>query len=71
MLFLGFVFSPSTSLLVCDALANQYSYALLCALLQDFSPGAMRGYWKLSYADDEFRVFYTNKGNLFVLRKIA
>jgi len=40
-------------------------------LKKDFPPGGMRGYWKLSYADDEFRVFYTNKGNLFVLRRVV
>lgn len=35
-----------------------------------FEQGAMRGYWKLSYCDAGFRVFYTNKGNLFVLRRL-
>jgi hypothetical protein len=35
-----------------------------------FEAGAMRGYWKLSYCDADFRVFFTNKGNLFVLRKL-
>jgi hypothetical protein len=42
---------------------------VLCWLLQVFEQGQMRGYWKLSYCDPNFRVFYTNKGNLFVLRR--
>ena len=38
--------------------------------LQVFEQGQMRGYWKMSYCDAGFRVFYTNKGNMFVLRRL-
>lgn len=36
-----------------------------------FAPGTMRGYWKMSYCDADFRVFLSNQQNLFVLRKLA
>lgn len=39
-------------------------------VLQVFEQGQMRGYWRMSYCDAGFRVFYTNKGNLFVLRRL-
>jgi hypothetical protein len=35
-----------------------------------FEAGQMRGYWRMSYVDSDFRVFYTNKENLFILRKL-
>lgn len=35
-----------------------------------FEPGQMRGFWRMSFADEAFRVFYTNKGSLFVLRRL-
>ena len=38
---------------------------------QEFAPGQMRGFWRVSYWDDDFRVMYTNKGNLFVIRKLG
>ena len=37
--------------------------------VQVFEAGQMRGYWRMSYCDAGFRVFYTNQGNLFVLRR--
>lgn len=27
------------------------------------------GYWKLSYTDENFRVLYTNLGNVFILAR--
>jgi hypothetical protein len=42
----------------------------VCVVLQVFEQGQMRGYWRMSYCDAGFRVFYTNKGNLFVLRRL-
>lgn len=41
------------------------------ALFQEWLPGQMRGHWAASYWDDDFRVFFTNKGSLFVLRREA
>jgi hypothetical protein len=38
---------------------------------QVFEQGAMRGHWKMTYCDRDFRVFYSNKDNLFVLRRTA
>eukprot|EP00775_Hariotina_reticulata_P008861 gene8861-9040_t len=35
-----------------------------------FDAGQMRGYWQVSYCDSDFRVFYSNKQNLFILRKL-
>ncbi|WIA15553.1 hypothetical protein OEZ85_002185 [Tetradesmus obliquus] len=35
-----------------------------------FEAGQMRGYWRMSYVDGDFRVFYTNKDNMFILRKL-
>jgi hypothetical protein len=35
-----------------------------------FGPTERRGYWKITYCDDDFRVFNTNMGNMFVLRKL-
>jgi hypothetical protein len=40
----------------------------VCAA-QVFEQGQMRGYWRMSYCDAGFRVFRTNKDNLFVLRR--
>jgi hypothetical protein len=37
---------------------------------QVFNPGQMRGFWRMTYVDEGFRVFYTNKGSLFVLRRL-
>ncbi|KAK9909381.1 hypothetical protein WJX75_001353 [Coccomyxa subellipsoidea] len=37
---------------------------------QDISqgrPDTSGGYWKLTYSDPDFRVLYTNRGNVFVL----
>ncbi|BDA42824.1 hypothetical protein COCOBI_03-7170 [Coccomyxa sp. Obi] len=37
---------------------------------QDISqgrPDTSGGFWKLSYTDEDFRVLYTNRGNVFVL----
>ncbi len=39
--------------------------------VQVFEPGAMRGYWRAAYNDDELRIFYTNKGSLFILKRIS
>lgn len=37
---------------------------------QEFPPGRMRGYWRIAYSDGDMRVFYTNKGSLFVLVRV-
>ena len=29
----------------------------------------MRGHWQVAFSDEDLRVFYTNKGSLFVLKK--
>jgi hypothetical protein len=39
-------------------------------LKKPFAPGQMRGYWRTVYADEELRVFYTNKGSLFIMSRI-
>ena len=36
---------------------------------QKFEPGQMRGHWQVAFSDEDLRVFYTNKGSLFVLKK--
>lgn len=35
-----------------------------------FTPGEMQGFWKVQYADEEIRVFTTNRGSLFVLARL-
>ncbi|KAF8057914.1 hypothetical protein HT031_005860 [Scenedesmus sp. PABB004] len=42
----------------------------LRAAHKEFAPGSMRGHWRITFADADFRVFYSNKGNLFVLRRL-
>lgn len=42
------------------------------ACLQDISrgtPDTSGGFWKLTYTDANFRVLYSNKGNVFVLAR--
>lgn len=34
---------------------------------KDFPPG-FKGFWDCAYADDAMRIFYTNKGSMFVVR---
>lgn len=36
---------------------------------QEWEAGKMRGHWAATYWDDDFRVFNTNKGSLFVMAK--
>lgn len=36
-------------------------------LKKDFPPD-FKGFWRCVYADDGVRIFYTNKGNLFMMR---
>jgi hypothetical protein len=36
---------------------------------QTWEPGQMRGHWAATYWDDDFRVFTTNKGSLFIMTK--
>ncbi len=36
---------------------------------KEWAPGAMRGHWAATYWDDDFRVFTTNKGSLFVMAR--
>ena len=38
---------------------------------QEWAPGAMRGHWQATFWDDDFRVFTTNKGSLFVMARKA
>lgn len=37
--------------------------------MQDFEKG-FGGHWDLKYVDPSFRIFYTNKNNVFVLEKV-
>jgi hypothetical protein len=34
-----------------------------------FKGGEMKGHWKMLYADEEIRVFLTNRGSLFILSR--
>lgn len=43
----------------------------LAVYTKDFAPGAMRGHWRTVFADADLRVFYTNKGSLFVLKRLG
>lgn len=56
--------STQTSQCVCVCVS-----AWVMRVLQVFEQGQMRGYWRMSYCDAGFRLFYTNKNNLFVLRR--
>jgi hypothetical protein len=38
-------------------------------LTRPFAPGSAQGFWKMTYADGDMRVFYTNKGNLFIMAR--
>ena len=35
-----------------------------------FKPGEMLGHWKVDNAEDDLRIFHTNKGSLFILDRI-
>ena len=49
------------------ALTNVTPKSELTALLaQDLSNG-IGGFWRLTYTDRDFRILYTNLGNVFVL----
>jgi hypothetical protein len=37
---------------------------------RDF-PAGFKGFWDCTYADDAMRVFYTNKGSMFIMRNAA
>lgn len=36
---------------------------------KEFEPNAMVGTWRMVYQDEDLRMFYTNKGSLFVMAK--
>ena len=36
-----------------------------------FKGGEMKGHWKMLYADEEIRVFLTNRGSLFILYRLG
>lgn len=33
-------------------------------------PFTNSGFWDITYVDDDFRILYTNKSNVFVMEKI-
>ena len=39
----------------------------ICCGLQPFTNS---GFWDITYVDDDFRILYTNKSNVFVMEKI-
>lgn len=36
---------------------------------KEFEANAMVGTWRMVYQDDDLRIFYTNKGSLFVMAR--
>ena len=40
--------------------------ACLCGM----QPFTNSGFWDITYVDDDFRILYTNKSNVFVMEKI-
>lgn len=42
----------------------------ITALTKQFAPGQVRGFWRTVYADAGARIFYTNKGSLFIMVRV-